>query len=188
MSELFEDIEDFIWYEDISSREEYDGGLQECEIYYCPYMQVEPFAVPSIYGSFEGSGFIDQEIVARKGYSFQRIKALIDNNDLNTSGSTTKLNIYVLGLRAKIIGLKRKLEMMPGIYLVRDNNQRCFVIGNTLSPARASVTLSSGKTIEDLSGAQIQLTSNMIFFEYKGVTPEVNNKSDFTDEHSNEYQ
>lgn len=187
MSNLFEEIEDAIWFEDVKSCEEFDGGLQECEIYYCPYTQVTPFVVPSLFGSFATAGLVSENIVAKEGCSFQRIHALMDQSELSVSGNTTSLKFFVLGLRAELIGMKRILEAMPGIYLVVDNNNRYFVIGNTLSPAIASVSLSSGKTHEDNSGANITLQSNMIFFEYTGQMPLINNNSDFTDEHTDEH-
>ncbi len=187
MSNLFDEIEESIFYEDITSCEEFDGGLQESEIYYCAYSQVQPFQIPSLLGSFATAGQISEEIKTKEGYSFRRIKSMVDQNDLGSSGNQSQLKLFVLGLRAELIGMKRMLEMMPGIYIVTDNNNRKFVIGNTLSPAIASVTLNTGKSNEENSGAQITLSSNMIFFEYTGQLPLINNNSDFTDEHTDEH-
>lgn len=187
MDNLFDDILDLQWHETITNDcEEIDGGLQECEIYYCPYFHVNPFKIPSILGTFTSAGQITENITCKNRRSFERIKALTDVNELSSSGSKSTLKFHVLGLRDQLIGMKRILPRLPGIYIVKDNNNRMYVIGNTLSPAIASVEISTGQKTEDNSGATITINSEMIFFEYKGLRPSFK-KSDFSNEFTNEF-
>lgn len=187
MDNLFDEILDLQWHEAITNDcEDFDGGLQECEIYYCPYFHVNPFTIPSILGTFTSAGEIRENITCKNRRSFERIKALTDVAELSASGDKSTLKFYLLGLRNQLIGMKRILPRLPGIYIVKDNNERMYVVGNTLSPAIASVDLSTGQKIEDNSGATITLTSQMIFFEYKGEIPPYR-ESDFTDEFTLEF-
>lgn len=187
MENPFEEIEDILWHEEITaSCEEFDGGLSECEIYYCPNFHVNPFKIPNINGTFTSAGTITKNITCKNRRSFERIDALVDLNELNATGEKSTLKFYVMGLRGKLIGMKRILPRIPGVYIVKDNNGRKYVFGNTLSPARASVDLSTGQKNEDNTGATISLSSNMIFFEYTGALPPYR-ESDFTDEFTNEF-
>ncbi|MDK7376019.1 hypothetical protein QP519_10780 [Weeksella virosa] len=187
MNDLFDEILDLQWHESITENcEDFDGGLQESEIYYCPYFHVNSFKIPSILGSFTSAGEIRENITCKNRRSFERISALVDMSELSSSAEKSTLKLYVLGLRNQLIGMKRILSRLPGIYIVKDNNDRQFVFGNTLSPAFASVELSTGQKAEDNSGANVTLTSNMPFFEYKGEIPPYR-ESEFTDEFTFEF-
>lgn len=188
MSDLFDEILDNLWHEEVSnSCEEYDGGLQECEIFYCPHFHVNRFSIPLITGTFTSAGTISENITCKNRRSFERIEALTDINELNSAGEKSTLKFYVLGVRGKLIGMKRITSRLPGIYIVRDNNGRMFVFGNNISPGRTTqFDISTGQKEEDNSGATISISSNMIFFEYTGVIPPYR-ESDFSDEFSFEF-
>ena len=188
MSDLFDEILDNLWHEEMTnSCEEYDGGLQECEIFYCPYFHVDRFSIPFLTGTFTSAGTITENITCKNRRSFERIEALADINDLTSTGDKSILKFYVLGVRGKLIGMKRIISRLPGIYLVRDNNGRMFVLGDIISPGRTTqFDISTGQKDEDNSGATISITSNMIFFEYKGAIPPYR-ESDFDSDFSFEF-
>ncbi len=188
---LFEEFEDRHWHDAVDDcYEDYYAGLQECEIFYCPAVHVTPFAIPRLEGTFESAGTIKENITCKNRRSFEKINALVDQNeltgDVSETSSKTSVNLYVLGLKGSRIGLSRKVSRYPGIYILRDANGRMWIVGNTLSPAFASFNLTTGKVEEDNSGVQMKLSSNMIFFEYTGSIPPYR-ESDFSDEFSFEF-
>lgn len=188
---IFEEFEDRHWHEAVDDcNEDYDGGLQECEIYYCPVFHVNSFEIPRLEGTFASAGTISTNITCKNRRSFEKINALVDQNELtgDVTGTSSKsnLNLYVLGLKGSRIGFARKVSRYPGIYIVKDANDRMWLIGNVLSPAFASFSITTGKVAEDNSGMQVKLTSNIVFFEYTGTIPPYR-ESDFSDEFVNEF-
>lgn len=187
---LFEDYEDLIWHEDVSDCEEFLSGLIETEIYFCPAMFLSRIKIPNILGTFTSAGTISENLVCKKRRGFYKLRGLIEQNDLTAqvsdNSTKTSLTIYLLGLKANRIGLARKFKMIPGVYLVKDLNQRFWVIGTDISPAFATCELNTGKKFDDDSGMQIKLTSNSIFYQYSGAIP-LPPESDFSDEFSFEF-
>lgn len=188
---LFEEFEDRHWHDAVDDCEEdYYAGLQECEIYFCPAVHVNTFKIPSLEGSFQNAGTIKENVTCKNRRSFEKINALVDQNELtgevSETSSKTSVNLYILGLKGSRIGLSRKISRYPGIYILRDNNDRMWIVGTTLSPAFASFSMTTGKSEEDNSGVQMKLTSNMIFFEYKGIIPPYR-ESDFDSDFNFEF-
>lgn len=150
MPEIFENIEDLYWHEEIKScKDGYNGGLKPSEIYYCPAMHVNKFTIPNLLSSFTNAGTISENITLKNRRSFYKLSALVDQNELEAStsfdSSKSSLNLFIVGLEANRVGISRILPSMPGIYIIVDNNGRKWVIGTIISPAFATCSLKSAK-------------------------------------------
>lgn len=196
------DIDVFAAYiqEDVDYCENVDvlGGLEESEIYYCYLPYIEVLRLPSAISTNEYAGKVRQQIVCRENFGFSRIKALVDTAELSSkysgggkSGDSSELEGLLLGTRAQLIGLSRKLRHRPFVYIVRDRNGRQFIIGSLESPAYLqSFDLELGKKYEDDNGASFHVKSNAIIYEYEGEIPVIDpeeSEGDYSDDYDDDY-
>lgn len=154
------------------------GGVDASAIFYCYLPFVDEMKIPSRIQENEPAGTITQlSCVENRG--FQKIEALVETPDVaskysssGTPSDVTEFKFFLLGTRAELIGLSRKLRDKPFVFIVRDNNKRKFIIGTLESPAYVkNFDIQLGRKAEDDTGAEVKLRSNAIIYEYLGDIP-----------------
>lgn len=187
-------------YEEISycNTEEFSGGLVETEIYYCPIKFIDYLKLPTALGSFESSGKVVQRIICKPNYGFKKMKALLDtpefasglNGSIGRKASTTDFELQLLGIRAKLIGFSIRMRNIPLVFIVKDRNERFFIIGTLVSPAYiSSFDLQSGKKYEDDAVGTLKLSTAASIYEYQNEIPvyATPNEGDFDSDWHNDF-
>ena len=152
------------------------GGLSDIQYCYQPF--IEQLSVPAAAGNNETAGKI-KSLTCKENYGFKSIKHLIDTAQLTgefaTGGAvsdTSELTGYLIGTRAELIGLSRKLRERPFTIVTTDNNGRKFLLGTLQSPAYLKkFSIKSGKKFDDDCGAEFMFRSNSLFYEFIGKVP-----------------
>lgn len=169
-------------YEEISycNTEEFSGGLVESEIYYCPIKYIDYLNPSTGLGSFENSGKVVQKIICKPNYGFKKMKALLDTPEFDSGldgsigrkDSKTDFELQLLGVRAKLIGFSIRMRNIPLVFIVKDRNERFFIIGTLASPAYiSSFDLKSGKKYEDDAVGTLKLSTASVIYEYQNEIP-----------------
>lgn len=154
------------------------GGI--AEVYYCFLPFIKTMTIPSPNAKNKNAGMI-RRLTCVENRGFKKIDTLFETplldaqfNSSGESSDTSELTIYTLGARAELIGLSRKLRHKPFSLIVRDYNDKKFVVGTLQSPAyMRSFEISPGKKLDDDNGAEIKFRSNTIIYEYDGNIPVV---------------
>lgn len=173
-------------HEDVEfcSGEDFLGGLQEAEIYFCYLPFVDSLKLPLAAASNALAGTVSAKITCKPNRGFQKMKALVDTSELSSQFSGSKevsdvsdLKVFLLGVRAQLIGFSRKFRNRPFVFIIKDNNGRQFVLGNLASPAYLKdFNMISGKKFDDDNGVDLTITSNSILYEYTQDIPIVDPK------------
>ena len=169
-------------YEEISycNTDEFSGGLVETEIYYCPIKYIDFLKTPGVYGGFEAAGKVTQRIICKPNYGFKKMKALLDTPEFHSGldgsigrkDSKTDFELQLLGVRAKLIGFSVRMRNIPMVFIVKDRNERFFIIGTLVSPAYiSSFDLQSGKKYEDDAVGTLKLSTAASIYEYQNEIP-----------------
>lgn len=166
------------------------GGLSESEIYVCYQPFISFLKVPGIIASNQYAGQISK-VLCVAGRGFYRIKALVESPNISsdyrgsgTVSDNSEFSAFLLGNRAELVGLSRKMRERPFTLIVRDNNGKKFLIGTLESPAYLKdFKIESGKKFDDDCGAEISFKSNTLFYEFTGNIPVIDpNAGDFSSE------
>lgn len=186
--------------EDVEHCETVDvlGGLRETEIYYCYLRHIETLRIPSAISTNDYAGKIRQEIACQENRGFKKMTALVDTGELSArfspnskSQDSAELEFFLLGSRAELIGLSRKLRNRPFVFIIKDRNGRQFVCGTLVSPAYLNAfSIGLGKVFDDNNGATFSVKSNSIFYEYLGNIPVIDPEEldgDYSDDYSDDY-
>lgn len=181
-------------HEDVSCEpNEVYGGLQEAELYYCYLPFVESLRTPSAIGSNNFAGTVSRDIVCKENYGFKKIKALVDTPKLSAeySGSdSAQVEGFLLGTRSELVGFSRKVRHRPFVFIVKDKNNKQFILGNLVSPAYLkSFSMDTGSADGEDNGASFKFSSNSIIYEYVGKIPVVEkpNVGDFDSDFDSDF-
>lgn len=167
-------------YEDVlfCNTDDVMGGLSDSEIYYCYQPFIASLNIPNPLGSNEQAGTI-RSISCKPYRGFKKMNALVETPSLdsdytgsNQISDTSEFSAFLMGNRAELIGLSRKLRDRPFTLIVKDSNGKKFLIGTLQSPAYLqNFKITSGKKFDDNCGAEIKFRSNTVFYEFSGEIP-----------------
>lgn len=121
---------------------------------------------------------LDVELISGKEWNV--IECLVDENELkvklqgNLGRKRIKpsLEVYILGLRAKILGFLEILKNEDLVFMIETNDGISVLFGTLINPAKIEAADgSTAKKYEDNSGVSISLTTNasVYFFREKLV-------------------
>lgn len=168
-------FENFI-QDEISSclTDENIGGV--IDIHYCFMPWVNTFRTPSVLETNAYAGKIHEDITCLPNRYFSKIPALVDSSHINSKyegpgkvSFKSELEFMLVGNRDEFIGLARKMTNRPFIFVVRDANNKQFVVGTTTSPAYVtSFEIKSEKKFDDEVVAMFRFEANSIYFQYDG--------------------
>lgn len=156
--------------------DDFVGGIRDIQYCFQPFIEYLP--VPSAANTNIKAGEI-KTVTCKENYGFKSIKHLVDTAQLTgnfASGGavqdTSELTAYLIGTRAELIGLSRKLRERPFTIIVTDNNGRRFLIGTLQSAAYLKdFEIETGKEFDDDCGAEVVFRSNTLFYEFTGDVP-----------------
>lgn len=158
-------------------RQDVYSGIKT-RIYYVPANFISICSLPSE-GGFEESMVIQEQFLRlREGLTWAYMDALIDENDfgLNIAGNSrrkkmeTNLNVFILGVKAKIVGFIEQFQNTPMLFILSDSNDNNWLIGTLRNPALFSkADGTSGKKYEDNSGVSISISAKSALYRYAGV-------------------
>lgn len=165
--------------EDISS------GLQT-RLYYAPASFFQNIILPTM-GSFEEKMVISEgNIIFKNDLSWSFLDCLIDENEINTSISgavgrkkqSCNFNIYILGLKAKILGFIEDHQNTPLVFMLPDANGNNWLVGHLRNRAKfEKADGNSGKKYEDNSGFNINISAKTSLYRYAGAIGKINNNT-----------
>lgn len=165
--------------EDIETcpNEETQAGLSP-ECHFSPTRNIESIPLPEPpFEKMEDSATIDGSIVMKEEHVYAKIDLQADLNDLNSAlignkgnkKDQTTLNIFVPGMRAKLIGFKKMYKNVKGSFIIDDNNGNLYVLGTPKKPAYIdNFEISTGQGEEDNNGATGTIVCNDIPYVLKG--------------------
>jgi len=160
--------------------DEVDSGVSENNVYYAFEKNVKTLTLPPKTGSNEEAGTISEEIVMDIGHGFAKLDCLVDENELTSSLSgnignkktNVNLEVFIPGLRAKVLGFIRKHKNVRLIFIVMLRDGRKFVIGNKISAAyMEEANGTSGRGQDDNNGTTLNISSRSPLLEYTGSIP-----------------
>ena len=178
---------------DFCDVEDVIGGIQPSEIYFCHIKHIDILRTPLAKSTNNYAGTILNKIICKENTGFSRMKSLVESAELTSEYQNTKdssdLELFLLGTRAELIGVSRKFRHQPFIIIVKDENNKQFVIGTLASPAYLrSFEITTGKKFDDNSGGSLKFRSNTIFFEYKHEIPiKPTDIGDYNDDYNDDY-
>ena len=112
------------------------------------------------------------------------------DGSIGRKDSKTDFELQLLGVRAKLIGFSIRMRNIPLVFIVKDRNERFFIIGTLVSPAYiSSFDLQSGKKYEDDAVGTLKLSTAASIYEYQNEIPvyATPNEGDFDSDWHNDF-
>lgn len=149
------------------------------ETYFLPHPFIQTMEVPVLDADsdYKKMGTISEDIVPIAGQGFVKMSLMIDMNSVTSNlvgnrgnkKDQTTLNIFIPGTRAEVLGFKRLYKNVPGVFVVKDQNGRTFVVGTKDAPAYIdNLEFTTGAGPEDDNGGTGTIIANTNLFEYTG--------------------
>lgn len=158
-------------------------------LYYAPDHYFMKIKLPGNAPGYSDTVTIPSGEIEFKGGGWSYIDVLIDENELRNSlsggqqrkRSKSEIEMYIVGLRAEVLGFIEKHKNTPLIFGIEDSNHQSWIIGNLRNRAFFDVAdVSSARKYEDNSGAAIKIICNSPIFLYTGSITQVELSGAFT--------
>lgn len=166
----FENIE-------ICPNEEIAGGITT-RLYYAPCDYFERFDLPTSTTDFESRVVLPQSAIAFKaGKGWKHISIQRDLNEIKTSllgnvsnkKSKVETDFTIPGFRPKVLGFIDTYKNTPCVYAFEDLNGQVIIVGTKKIGAYIeSAETTTGKKLEDDSGANVKISASVKALFYKG--------------------
>lgn len=163
----------------ICPNDELQAGLVP-EVYFMPRAFLKTFKLPTTTATYASAATITDDIEAIIGKGFVKMDLQIDLNSVNSNlvgnrgnkKDQTTLNIFLPGTKAEVLGFKKLYKNLPGIYIVKDNNNKKFIVGTKDQPAYIDqLDVNTGQGPEDDNGGTGTIIANCNLYEYTGNIP-----------------
>ncbi len=145
------------------------------KIYYAPASYFSKIDLPTLQNTYEDFVSIAKDGMEFRGGGWNSIDVLIDENELKQSlsgplqrkKSKTELEFFILGFKAKVLGLIEAHKNTPMIFVIVDAVGNNWVIGNLRNRSfMESADVTTSKKYEDNSGGAVKVTCNAPIFYF----------------------